>query len=77
MLVEPDNWQHLHVFLAMKTQWRIISGMGGVHYQGLEYSALPSVLSLMSVPKAERSETFAALRIMESSALSVLNVKKD
>lgn len=72
-LVEKDNWQTLEVFLAMSTQWRIIAGMSGATYQGLEYSALREVWNGLRIPQKERPDIFQGLRAMESAALPILN----
>lgn len=75
--IYPDNEAAVAVFLALQTQWRVISGMARVVYQGIDYSAVPAVLSLMAIPRADRGESFVALRVMESAALRVLNAPKD
>ena len=63
--VWPDNVQAVNVFVAMGTQWRC--GPGGAI--GLDYSALPQVLRLTKVPRADWPEVFDLLRILEDAAL--------
>jgi hypothetical protein len=67
--VWPEHETPLAAFSAMGTQWRI--GMNGP--TGLDYAALPAVLDLVEVPHNERPEVFAALRIMEAAALTVMS----
>ena len=52
----------------MQTQWRI--GMAGP--TGLDYAALPAVLSLCGIDAADHTDTFEALRVMEAEALDVM-----
>jgi hypothetical protein len=66
----PEHEQAVGVFAAMLTQWRT-APMGGV--VGLDYSALPAVLEMMSVPRADWHEVFEQVRIMETEAVRVLN----
>ena len=63
----PENQTAFDVFSAMLTQWRV--GMAGA--TGLDYAALPAVLSLLDL-RPER-ELFDSIRIMESAALQVMS----
>ena len=64
----PEHDVAVNVFAAMATQWR--SGMGGA--TGLDYAALPAGLDLSDVPKWDRADVFACVRVMESAALAVM-----
>lgn len=64
--VWPDNVNTVNAFVAMATQWRV--GFHGPY--GLDYSALPQVLRLVRIPRAEWSEVFDGLRVMEDAALA-------
>jgi hypothetical protein len=66
--VWPDNLQAANVFIAMATQWRV--GFGGA--VGLDYNVLPSVFRLVGVPRAQWSDTFECIRVMEGEALKVM-----
>lgn len=72
--VHADNEATVLAFLHLKTQWRIIAGLGKPVYQGLEYAAIPPVLDLLHIPRKARNEVFAGLRVMEQAALDVLNL---
>lgn len=65
MLIYPDNWPAVALFRDMGTQWRVSTG-GLV---GLDYSALPAVMRIRSVPRKEMSEIFDGIKIMEAAAL--------
>ena len=68
----PDNWQALHVFRALATQWRV-SESGYV--SGLRYEVVPGVMSMMGIKKKDRAELFNSLREMEDEALNLFNKK--
>lgn len=70
--VWPDNWPAFLLFEAMSTQWRV--GMGGA--VGLDYNALKPVASMIGLKRAELSEAFADLRMMEAEALLVMSESK-
>ena len=67
----PENWVALNIFLKLDTQWRMIANMGGVIYQGLDYSAVRS--SLLMDGERYPAYRFACLRLIERGALMVLN----
>ncbi|MGX5220228.1 DUF1799 domain-containing protein [Pseudomonas sp. S9] len=69
--VWPENWQAFGVFMTLGTQWRI--GMSGP--TGIDYAVLNDVFRLNQIPKAERPDTFAAIRVMEDAALRVIHEK--
>jgi hypothetical protein len=64
----PDNATAVNVFIAMSTQWRV--GVAGA--TGLDYSALPTVMRLVGVPRGEQSDVFDSLRTMEDAALAAM-----
>lgn len=71
--VWPDTLPAINTFIAMETQWRV--GMAGA--TGMDYAALPAVLDLMDVPRDERSDLFADLRVMEGRALELMRKQND
>ncbi|MEN9671433.1 MAG: hypothetical protein RL018_1710 [Pseudomonadota bacterium] len=73
--VLPENLMAVQVFLAMQTNWRVIAGMAGIVWQGLDYSALPAVFQLMAIPKKQHPALFQDLRLMEAEAVPILNKK--
>lgn len=63
--------QNIATFLAWKaceTQWRVISGMGGTAWLGLDYNAVDVVLRRTAVEHPD--EVFADLMNMEAEALA-------
>lgn len=75
--IHPDNETAALAFLALRTQWRVVPGFGGVAFQGLEYAAIPPVLELLQVPRKQRAALFGELQMMEQAALPVLNAKRE
>lgn len=73
--VEQENLTAVRVFVAMQTNWRIVAGMGGLVYQGLDYPSLESVANLLCIKRKKRPELFADIQIMEAAALPILNEK--
>jgi hypothetical protein len=71
LLIWPENWLPLQVFVAMATQWR--TGVAGA--TGLDYAVLPLVMRWQGVPRADQPEVFDAVRVMESEALRLLAEK--
>ena len=67
--VWPDNWQTVEVFDALSTQWQ--GGFGGI--SGLRYEALPVVMRLMGIPKADRRDVFEDIRILEQETLKSIS----
>ncbi|RZS80655.1 DUF1799 domain-containing protein [Pigmentiphaga kullae] len=66
----PDNAIAYAVFCAMDTQWRV-GGMGRA--SGLDYAALPFVMRQLGVPRAEWTDIFDAVRVMERAALDEMH----
>lgn len=66
--VWPDNWQSVLLFIDLGTQWRV--GMTG--YVGLDYSAVPVVMTLRGIEQSEREQAFSDIRVMESAVLDHL-----
>jgi hypothetical protein len=71
--IYPENLLALEVFLALQTQWNVIAGMSGVIYQGVNYQALNSVFSMLSIPSKDRPALFQDIRVMEQAAIVILN----
>jgi len=67
----PEHVQAWHVFAGCGTQWRVIAGMGGVVYQGLEYTSVEAVMRLHDV--TDRARCMAAVQCLEIGARESLN----
>ncbi|WP_255555750.1 DUF1799 domain-containing protein [Pseudoxanthomonas sp. PXM05] len=69
--VWPDNVPAVNTFVAMQTQWR--TGFAGA--TGLDYAAMPAVLSLLGIATELHPDTFEGLRCMETRALDLMRKK--
>lgn len=69
--VFDDNWEVVLLFCRMATQWRIVVGMAGAIYQGIDYTALEAVMRMNRVK--DRGRMWGGIQIMERAALEVLN----
>lgn len=71
---DHDNWTTLMVFLALSTQWRKeYAGMSGeLIYHGLAYNSVEATIRMLGYEKETKS-IFDGLRIMEATALPLLN----
>lgn len=67
----PDNLAAANAFLALATQWLA----GPIGPTGLNYTAIPVVLRLHGVPRADWPDTFECIRVMEGEALRILHGK--
>lgn len=69
--VHPSNWTAFQIFEACRTQWRLVVGMSGVLYQGLEYPSVMAVITAWGVKNPRK--VFRQVRLLEIGALSVIN----
>lgn len=69
MEIMPNNWESFTAFIACQTQWRMLAGMGGVIWTGLDYGSSKLVLD----DRNAKPGVFADVRRMESAALPILN----
>ncbi len=76
--VLPENWHAVCAFVRMSDQWRVVMGMGGMHWLGLDFAALPVVLAATKQRVAEHlrrplPDLLDQLRSMADAARRVLN----
>ncbi len=72
--VWPENRQSVHVFMRLRTQWRV--GMAGA--TGLDYAALtPELWRLTKTRPRDRRRVFDDLQVLEVAALNEMNRKTD
>lgn len=61
------------MFTACTTQWRVIAGMGGAQYQGLEYPAIYGHPRFARLDFDSQDELLEQIRRIEAGALNILN----
>jgi hypothetical protein len=74
--VYEENWETVLFFLALKGQWRVISGMS-VFYQDIDHTAIFHTMEMLGTPKRQRKQLFLDVKLMAAAALEVLNIRKD
>ncbi|MCZ7933519.1 DUF1799 domain-containing protein [Agrobacterium leguminum] len=67
--IMASAWDSYIAFRACETQWRMVIGLSGLIWLGLDYPACKLVLDDIGAP----AHIFADLRYMEGVALRVLN----
>lgn len=67
----PEHLEAWEVFGTCDNQWRVITGMGGIHHQGLDLGSVKAAMELCEV-KDQRT-CIAQVRAIESGARQVLN----
>lgn len=65
--VWKENWQSVMIFLACETQWRCVSGLAGLIWIGMDYSALDIVMRR----RGAADHIFDDVQLMEQEALKV------
>jgi len=71
--VWEEHWPALELFLAMRTQWRVIAGMGGAQHQGLDYTALYGHPKFARLDYDEQDKLLAQIQHIEGGALAAFN----
>ena len=68
--VMAQNADALRIWLDCENQWRVLAGMGGAIWLGLDLNAADVVLRRSGLGNAD--QIFADLILMESAAMEVL-----
>ena len=66
------NWESFRAFLACQTQWRIVAGLAGSFWTGLDYAAVDIVLR-----RRFPDVRFEDLQTLEQAALEALAEARD
>lgn len=72
VLVWPEAWPALQMFLQLTTQWN--NGPAG--RTGLRYEAVRTVMDIEEVPRRDRRDLLAQLAVMEAGVLEWLSEKR-
>ncbi|WIX35064.1 DUF1799 domain-containing protein [Salinicola sp. JS01] len=67
----PEHREAYEIFGACATQWRVIAGVGNAIHQGIDYTALESVMRMRGVE--DTAARFEQIRHIEAGALGVIN----
>ncbi len=66
----PDNAATLEIFLACRTQWRMLAGATSLVRLGLDYAGVEVVLRLHRVKNQQAAQIFNELQHMEFAAMA-------
>ena len=70
----PDElWPAWECFLATWTQWRVIAGLTGVFYEGIDYASLLAVMDMQGIKPKKRRTVLMHVRILEDEARKLRN----
>lgn len=69
----PEDWRAWRVFLACRRAWRIVAGMGGAWYEGIDPPAVLSNLQILRIPPKHWTDVHYRLAILEDEARNHLN----
>ncbi|WP_311949236.1 DUF1799 domain-containing protein [Halomonas piscis] len=73
--VWAEHWPALKLFLALRTQWRVIAGMAGAQHQGLDYTALYGHPAFSRLDADDQEARLEEVQYIEAGALEALNQK--
>lgn len=73
--VWPENVEAVELFCVLATQWRVVSGLAGERFFGLDYAAVGAVMAMRNVKRRDQARLLSDIRVMEGAALRELNRK--
>tara|TARA_R110000824_G_scaffold142560_4_gene309681 strand:+ start:445 stop:837 length:393 start_codon:yes stop_codon:yes gene_type:complete len=71
--VWEEHWPALELFLAMRTQWRTVSGMSGAQRLGIDYNALYGHPKFARLDYDEQDKLLGQIQHIEAGALAAMN----
>lgn len=67
-------WDAVRLFDAMRTQWRVVAGMGGLVYLGMDYGPLRGLMRPLGLwPRRDDPELLRQFQVMERAGRDELN----
>lgn len=67
-------WDAVRLFDAMRTQWRVVAGMGGLVYLGMDYGPLRGLLRPLGLwARRDDAELLRQFQVMERAGRDELN----
>lgn len=68
-----EHWPALELFLAMRTQWRVVAGMTGAQRQGIDYNALYGHPKFARLDYDAQDALLAQIQHIEAGALAAMS----
>ncbi|OGT57914.1 MAG: hypothetical protein A3E01_05425 [Gammaproteobacteria bacterium RIFCSPHIGHO2_12_FULL_63_22] len=69
----PEQWRAWEVFTACERNWRVLIGIGLVHYDGIDNTAMQSAMHMLGVKRKHQRNVFWMVRVLEGEARKFLN----
>lgn len=73
----PALWPAWACFVCTWNQWRIVAGLGGAWYEGIDHANLAATMKLLGVKKKKRPAVFGHVRVLESEGRALRNEQQD
>lgn len=71
----PENADAARAFFFCTTQWRVVAGMAGAAYLGIDYAEVRAYWGRK--PPRDEDDSWWALQIMEAEAIRLRNKRAD
>ncbi len=71
--LSEDLWPAWECFLATWTQWRVITGLAQLFYEGIDYTSLLAVMDMHGIKPKKRRTVLMHVRILEDEARKLRN----
>ncbi|WP_447043970.1 DUF1799 domain-containing protein [Vreelandella sp. H-I2] len=68
-----EHWPALELFLAMRTQWRMVIGMAGGQRLGIDYTSLYGHPKFARLDYDEQDQLLVQIQHIEAGALAAMN----
>lgn len=75
--LSPEDWRAWRVYVACRRAWRIVTGLGGIWYEGIDPSAVLSTLQMLRITPKHWPDLHYRLAILEDEARKHLNKPPD
>lgn len=75
--LSPEDWRAWQVLMACRHAWRIVAGLGGIWYEGLDPSAVLATLQMLRIPPKHWPDVHYRLAILEDETRKHLNKPPD
>lgn len=72
----PELWDAWRCFQATWHQWRVIAGLAGVWYQGIDHPSLYACMQMLGIKAKHQAQVFHQVHILETEARELRNQKE-
>lgn len=73
MELETEQWEAWRCYLATWHQWRVVSGLTGSFYQGIDQASLLAVMQMLEIKPKHRPRVFWDVQTLEDEARKLRN----